>query len=145
MRSMMMKLLMFSTVLLTLMIGCDKKQDTAQQPKDERHYVNSKRACDDAMKIIIKAGDIARLSSDDKIKVADLLGLAISEANLVNPTYLQNVHPQLPEKYQKNYKYAIGLLVEGFRTDDTPLVLAGAYGYNEFAEWMKAHEKELSF
>lgn len=110
-----------------------------------RHYVNSKKACDEAMKIIVKAGDVARLSPGDKGKVADLLRLAISEANLVSPSYLQKVHPQFPEIYEKNYKYAINLLVQGLRTDNIALVLAGAYGYNEFVEWMKAHEKELSF
>lgn len=112
---------------------------------DERHYVNSKKACDEAMKIIVKTGDVARLSSEDKAKATDLLGLAIAEANQVEPGYLQKVHPQFPEMYEKNYKYAISLLIEGFRTDNTKLVLAGAYGYNEFAEWMQSHAKDLSF
>ena len=111
---------------------------------DERHYVNSKKACDEAMKIIIKTGDVARLSSEDKAKVADLLGLAIAEASQVQLTYLQKVHPQFPEMYEKKYKYAISLLIQGFRTDNTQMVLAGAYGYNEFAEWMQAHAKDLS-
>lgn len=112
---------------------------------DERHYVNSKKACDEAMKIIIKTGDVARLSSEDKVKAADLLGLALSEANQVQPVYLQKVHPQFPKMYEKNYKYAISLLIEGFRTDKTELVLAGSYGYNEFAEWMQSHAKDLLF
>ena len=111
---------------------------------DERHYVNSKKACDEAMKIIVKTGDVARLSSEDKAKVADLFGLAIAEANQVQPTYLQKVHPQFPEMYEKKYKYAISLLIQGFRTDNTQMVLAGAYGYNEFVVWMQAHAKDLS-
>jgi hypothetical protein len=121
--------------------------DRGSQTKspDERHYVNSKKACDEAMKIIVKTGDVARLPSEDKAKVADLLGLAIAEANQVQPGYLEKVHPQFAAMYEKNYKYAINLLIEGFRTDNTQLVLAGAYGYNEFAEWMQAHAKNLSF
>lgn len=111
---------------------------------DERHYVNSKKACDEAMKIIVKTGDVARLSSEDKAKVADLLGLAIAEASQVQLAYLQKVHPQFPEMYEKNYKNSISLLIQGFRTDNIQLVLAGAYGYNEFAEWMQAHAKDLS-
>jgi len=110
---------------------------------DERHYVNSKKACDEAMKIIIKTGDVARLSSEDKAKVAGLLVLAIAEANQVQPTYLQKVHPQFREMYE-NYKYAISLLIQGLRTDNTQLVLSGVFGYNEFAEWMQAHAKDLS-
>lgn len=111
---------------------------------DERHYVYSKKACDEAMIIIVKTGNVTRLSSEDKAKVADLLGLAIAEANRVQLTYLQKIHPQFPEMYEKNYKYAISLLIHGFRTDNTPLVLAGAYRYNGFAEWMQAHAKDLS-
>ncbi len=111
---------------------------------DERHYVNSKKACDEAMKVIVKTGDVARLSFKDKAKVMDLLELAIAEANQVQPAYLQKVHPQFPEIYQKNYKYAISLLIQGLQTDNTQLVLTGAYGYNEFAEWMQAHAEDLS-
>lgn len=112
---------------------------------DERHYVESKKACDVAMKIIVKWEDVTCVSSEDKAKAADLLKLAIAEANQVQPEYLLKVHPQLPEMYENDYKYAISLLIEGFRTDNTMLVLAGAYGYNEFVEWMQTHAKDLSF
>jgi len=65
---------------------------------DEQHYVNSKKACDEAMKIIVKTGDVARLSSEDKAKVADLLELAIAEANQVHLDYLQKVHPEFSQR-----------------------------------------------
>ena len=112
---------------------------------DERHYLNSKKACDEAMKIIVKVGDVARLGADEKAKVADLLALAVAEANEVQVSYLEKVHPEFRNIYEKNYKYAMTLLVQGLRTDNTPVLLAGTYGYNEFAQWMESHEKELSF
>ncbi|MFH2000394.1 MAG: hypothetical protein ABIK28_11980 [Planctomycetota bacterium] len=112
---------------------------------DERHYVNSKKACDEAMKIIVNSGDVSCLSYEGKVKVADLLGLAITEANQIKSDYLQKVHPAFPEMFDKNYKYALSLIIEGLRNDNTKLVLTGAYGYNEYADWMKAHAMDLSF
>lgn len=112
---------------------------------NSRHYDNSKKACDEALKIIIKTGDATRLSVVDKTKVADLLELALSEAIQVEPSYLTKVHPQFQEMYEKNYKVAINMMVKGFRTDNTQLVLGGSYGYNEFAGWMEKHAKDLLF
>lgn len=112
---------------------------------NERYYTNSKKACDEAMKIIVKAGDVSRLASDDKPKVVNLLEIAIAEADKLSLEYLQQVHPKFPEIYEQNYKKAIRLLINGFKTDDTSSVLAGAYGYNEFAEWMQRNNKDLKF
>lgn len=117
---------------------------SAPYSPDERHYGNSKKACDEAMKVIVNAGDVTRLGSDERTKVAELLELAIAEANQVQQAYLQEVHPEFPTMYE-NYKHAMGLLVGGLHTDNTSLVLAGAYGYNEFAQWLQSHRKELSF
>jgi len=119
--------------------------DSQTTSPDERHYVNSKKACDEAMKIIVKIGDVTRLSSEYKTKVIGLLELAIAEANLVHIDYLQKVHLEFPQMYDQKYKYAITLLIVGLRTDDTQLILAGAYGYNEFAEWMQSPSNDLSF
>lgn len=119
--------------------------DSISSSPDERHYINSKKACDEALQIVVKAGDVTRVPSNDREKVTKLLELAISEASQIQIGYLQKVHPQFPEKYERNYKYALSIMMQGLQTDNTPLILAGSYGYNEFAEWMRAHEKELSF
>lgn len=112
---------------------------------DSRHYDNSKKACDEALKIVIKTGDPTRLSVADKTKVADLLELSLSEANQVKPSYLTKVHPKFQDMYERNYKVAINMMVTGYRTDNTQLVLGGSYGYNEFAAWMEKHANDLSF
>ncbi len=104
---------------------------------DEQHYVNSKKACDEAMKIIVKAGDVSRLVAADKPKIVHLLEVAITEADKVSPDYLRKVHSKFPEMYEQNYKKAMSLLINGFKADDASLVLAGVYGYNEFADWMQ--------
>jgi hypothetical protein len=112
---------------------------------DERHYINSKTACDEAMAIVAKVGDVHRLSRDDKKKIADLLEVAIAEANQVQPAYLEKVHPQFREVYERKYKWGMDRLMNGLRTDYSPLILSGGYAYNELAEWLRAHSKELSF
>jgi hypothetical protein len=40
---------------------------------DERYYTNSQKACDEAMKIIVKAGDVSRLASANKLRVHQLV------------------------------------------------------------------------
>jgi len=112
---------------------------------DEKHYTNSKIACDEAMKIIIKAGDVSQLASADRQKVVNLLEIAYAEADKIKPEYLQKVHPQFSEMYEKNYKKGIQLLINGFKTDDTSSVLEGGCGYNEYAEWMQLNKKDLKF
>ncbi len=118
---------------------------TSPDSPDERHYDNSKKACDEALKIIIKTGDVTRLSAVDKTKVTELLELSLLEANQVKPSYLTKVHPQFLEMYEKNYKVAINMMITGFQTDNIQLVLGGSYGYNEFTVWMQKHAKDLSF
>lgn len=112
---------------------------------DDNHYLNSKKASDEAIMIVIKVGDITKLPSDLKAKFADLLRLAVAEANQVQPLYLQKVHPDFPNMYEKKYKHAMNVMLQGTETDNTALVLAGAYGYNEFVDWMQLHKNEFTF
>ncbi|MDA8137366.1 MAG: hypothetical protein M0036_01830 [Desulfobacteraceae bacterium] len=120
-------------------------EDSFAGHPDEHHYANSKKASDEALKIVVKSGDITRLSVENRNKAADLLGLAITEANQVQSGYLQKVHPEFSAIYEKNYIHSISLLIEGLRTNNTRVTLEGAFGYNEFAKWMQSHEKDLSF
>ena len=110
-----------------------------------RHYTNSKKACDEALLIIVKRSDIAVLTRDEASEIAKLLRLAISEGLLVEPEYLRRVHQELPKRYREEYLNALHMLAEGLESNNRVLTLAGTYGYNEFAEWIKDNRKNLKF
>ncbi len=111
---------------------------------DANHFRNSKRAFDEALMIVDKIGDVTKLPSDLKIKFTDLLRLAIAEANQVQSLYLQKTHPDYPSLYEKKYKNGMSILLQGIETDNTALILEGAYKVNEFADWIQEHKNEFS-
>ncbi len=111
---------------------------------DDNHFRNSKKAFDEALMIVDKVGDVSKLPSDLKAKFADLLRLAIAEANQVQPLYLQKAHLDYPNMYEKKYKYGMSVMLQGIETDNTALVLEGAYACNEFSDWIHAHKSEFS-
>lgn len=111
---------------------------------DDNHFRNSKKAFDEALMIVDKVGDVSKLPLDLKAKFADLLRLAIAEANQVQPLYLQKAHPDYRNMYEKKYKHGMSVLLQGIENDNTALVLAGAYECNEFADWIQVHKSEFS-
>jgi hypothetical protein len=133
--------------LLVASVFCTDSQCqwTPNDKKSDRHYDNSKKACDEAAKILVRRGDVMKLTANEEKEVIGLLKLAISEAMLVEDSYLAKVHPLLPEKYNKEYIRGMSMLVEGLEIDSGPLTLAGTYGYNEFATWSLANKDEMKF
>jgi hypothetical protein len=124
------------------------KDATDFNPTDREsnwHYTNSKKACDEALLIIVKRGDVAELTRDEANEVVRLRRLAISKGQFVEPGYLQRVHHELPRKYREEYLKAFQMLAEGLESNNRAFTLAGTYGYNEFAEWMKDNRKGLKF
>ncbi len=113
--------------------------------ESERYYTNSKKACDEGIKIIIKTGDVLKLSSEDKEKTIWLFELSVSEAEKIEDSYLDKIHPEFHRRYMESYIYALKLLIQGLKTENSALVLGGTYGYNEFAVWMQTHKSELHF
>jgi hypothetical protein len=111
---------------------------------DDNHFRNSKKAFDEALMIIDKVGDVSKLPSDLKAEFADLLRLAIAEANQVQPLYLQKAHFDYPSMYEKKYKYGMSLILQGIETDNTALILEGAYKCNEFADWIHTNKTAFS-
>ncbi len=120
------------------------KPNSRYDSPDDNHFRNSKKAFDEALMIVDKAGDVSKLPSDLKAKFADLLRLAIAEANQVQTLYLQKAHLDYPNMYEKKYKYGMSVMLQGIETDNTALVLEGAYKCNEFADWIHAHKSEFS-
>jgi len=133
--------------LLVVSVLCNDSecQWSSNDKKSDRHYDNSKKACDEAMKIVVRRGDIMKLTAKEKNEVIGILKLAISEAMLIEDSYLAKVHPLLPEKYDKEYIGGMSMLAEGLETDSSPLTLGGTYGYNEFATWSLANKDKMKF
>jgi hypothetical protein len=111
---------------------------------DDNHFRNSKKAYEEALVIVDKSGDVSKLPPDLKAQFAHLLRLAIAEANQVQLSYLQEAHPDYPNMYEKKYKHGMSLMLQGIETNNTALILEGAYACNEFSDWVHAHKSEFS-
>lgn len=111
---------------------------------DDNHFRNSKKAYHEALMIVDKVGDVSKIPPNLQAKFADLLRLASSEANQVQLSYLQKAHPGYPNMYEKKYKYGMSLMLQGIETNNTALVLSGAYQCNEFSDWIQEHKSEFS-
>jgi len=112
---------------------------------NDNHFRNSKKAYEEALIIVNNVGDVSKLSSDQQTKFADLLRLAIAEADEVQPLYLQKLHPNYSNMYEKKYKYGMSVMLKGIETGNTALVLSGVYKCNEFADWIQLHKSEFKF
>jgi hypothetical protein len=111
---------------------------------DGNHFRNSKKAYDEALMIVDKVGDVSKIPPDLQAKFADLLRIAIAEANKVQLLYLQEAHPDYPNMYENKYKHGMNIMLQGIETGNTALVLSGAYECNEFADWIQEHKSEFS-
>lgn len=111
---------------------------------DATHFSNSKKAFDEALIIVDEVGDVSKLPIDLKAKFADLLRLAINEANQVQPPYLKEAHINYPNMYKNKYIHGMSVMLQGIETDNTALVLSGAFECNEFADWIQINKGEFS-
>lgn len=114
---------------------------TQEQP--ERRYTNSKKACDEALGIVVSRGDVSKLTGAESTEVIKLLRLALTEAQQVDPASLARVHQDFPIRYKDEYIKGLQVLIESLERNDKALTLAGTYGYNEFADWMARSKRDL--
>jgi hypothetical protein len=118
---------------------------TDEDMVSNRHYLNSKKSCDEALKIVISTGDVSELAPDVSKSVTDLIQLSILEADKVGDEYLMKIHPDFIEKYKENYKKGLKMLLDGLMQNNQAYVLAGSYGYNDYVDWMNSNESKLNF
>ena len=111
---------------------------------DATHFINSKKAYEEALIIINEVGDVSKLPADKRTVVADFLRLSINEANKVQPSYLQESHKDYLKMYEEKYKNGISTILKGIETDNTALLLKGAFACNEFSDWIHEHKSEFS-
>jgi hypothetical protein len=77
--------------------------------------------------------------------VAQLLETAVTEAELVDDTYLQRVHPEFLRRYREDYIGSLRSFADGFRTGDEAKLIPATATYNNFVEWESTHAKDLKF
>ena len=118
---------------------------SAPRSEAERRYGNSKKACDEALRIVAQRGDISALTSQEALQVSQLLRLAVREAQLVDGAYLAKIHPDFPIHYTDQYVKGLRWVADGLERKDRSLSLAGVYGYNEFAAWQAGNKNDLKW
>lgn len=112
---------------------------------DSIHYLNSKRACDEAMQLVVRFGGLSRIPLEESTNFERLVEAAAMEGVLVSSAYLDRVHPELGAHYRDEYLHALQLMLEGIRTEDISKQINGSARYNAFGTWMKTHAVELRF
>lgn len=111
---------------------------------DATHFSNSKKAFDEALLIVDKVGDVSKLPTDQKAEFSELLKLAMNEANQVQAQYLKDAHIDYPDMYKNKYIHGMSLMLQGIETDNTALILSGAFECNAFSDWIQLHRSEFS-
>jgi hypothetical protein len=110
------------------------------------HFANSRRASTEALNLVNRFdGGLADLPSKDASDVARLLEASVTEAELVDDSYLKQVHPEFLRRFRDEYTGSLRDLADGVRTSDVAKQIAAATAYNSFSEWVKTHAKELKF
>lgn len=116
--------------------------DTCTDP----HFANSRRASYEALKIANRFGDVTQLLSDGAaLDVTQLLQASVADAELVEDTYLQQVHPEFQRRFREDYTGSLRNLADAIRTGDQAKLVSSAVVYNDFSDWVSTHAKELRF
>lgn len=117
--------------------------ETNHETPDARHFINSKKAYDEALLIVDKAGDVTKLPDAQKTEFAGFVKLSIVEAKKVQPEYLQEAHPDYYKMYETRYISGMDLMLQGIEANNMALILEGAIKCNEFSDWLHEHKREF--
>jgi hypothetical protein len=109
------------------------------------HFANCTAASHEVSKIIARFDGITELPPKEASDVVRLLQVAVTEAELVEDAYLQQVHPEYLRRFREEYTGSLRDLAEAIRAGDRVRQFSAAAAYNNFCEWVKAHAKELRF
>ncbi len=99
------------------------------------HFANSRRASYEALKIISRSGGVTQLARKDESDVIQLLQASVTEAELVEDTYLQQVHPEFQRRFREDYTGSLRSLADGIQTGNQAKLIAAAATYNNFSDW----------
>lgn len=111
--------------------------------RNELHLNNSKRACDEAMRIVIRFNGFKAMPPKESSEVVKLFQASVTEAELVDDSFLQQLHPEFCRRYREDYIGSLRTLAEGLRTGDHVKLISAAATYNSYTEWMRTHVNEF--
>lgn len=109
------------------------------------HFANSRRASHEALKVIDQFGGVTELPPNAASNVVRLLQSSVTEAELAEDSYLQQVHPEFLQRFREDYTGSLRNLADGIRTGDRVKQISAAAAYNNFSEWVSSHAKEMNF
>lgn len=109
------------------------------------HFANSRRDSREALSLVARFGGLTELTPKQASDVARLLQASVSEAELVDDSYLKQVHPEFLRRFRDEYTGSLRDLADGIRTSDRAKQDSAATAYNNFSDWVSAHAKELKF
>jgi hypothetical protein len=97
------------------------------------------------LSLIDRFGGVTELPPKEASDVARLLQTSVTEAELVDDSYLKQVHPEFLRRFRDEYTGSLRDLADGIRTSDHAKQISAATTYNSFSEWVSTHAKELRF
>lgn len=109
------------------------------------HFANSMGACHEAVGIMDRFNSVGELPASEASRVVQLLDVAVTEAELVEDAYLQQVHAEFPRRFREEYTGSLRNLADGIRTGDRTRQVLAAIAYNNFSEWAKTHAEEMTY
>jgi hypothetical protein len=118
--------------------------DTDEMSED--HLKSSVRILTEATNMMQGYGDQDPDSIPPKVisDVEKLLGASVSEAELVNETYLLRINSEFPIHFKDDYIASIKDIADGLRTGDRTELLLGATKYEKFRDWQQTYAPEYA-
>lgn len=125
-------------------VGFSPGGSTAEARTD-LHLANSKHAANEALSLINRFGGVTELPPKEASDAARLLQASVTEAELVDDSYLKQIHPEFLRRFRDEYTGSLRDLRDGIRTSDHAKLISAAAAYNSFSDWVSTHAKELKF
>ena len=113
------------------------------------HFKNSRINSDSALLLIRTSSIIGdslefqNITPYDKKQIINLLNTAIKEAKLVNNDLLDKIHPELPEKYTKNYIIGLEMIRVGINNNERNKLLVGYNNLGYYILWSQSNEEDF--
>jgi hypothetical protein len=122
--------------------GSDRRNSL--EARSNLHFDNSASDCVAAMKLLGQFG-VMSLPTNESSNVVMMLRAAVTEASLVDDSYLRRAHPEMVKRYREDYAASLSTLADALQTGERAKQLLALATYDTFAEWMQTHNKELKF
>lgn len=111
----------------------------------EGHFANSRRASHEALTIVSRFDGVMALPAKEIAEVVKLLEASVAEAELVDDSFLDKVHPEFRQRFREEYTASLRNLAHGLQASDKVKLILAVSTYNSFSDWASSHNDELKF